>query len=167
MHVAIPNVVPHPLRSKFDGVGMVRLLGVVEGVSLVVPAAADVAANQTHPEGVRLTAHHALVGHIPLIRISESAHRAAGVDPPREAVAVKGVVAREGKHPGGGRVHSVEADGTGGQLNESIVNRQGLELISALELHALHKQDIADVGLASTGGGSVSQSDSNSSSLPP
>lgn len=57
------------------------------------------------------------------------------------------MIAREGKHSRGGRVHALQADWASGQLNEAKINRVGFDLLPGLELDILHKEHIANIGL--------------------
>ena len=96
----------------------------LDGVLGVVPAAADVAADEADPEVVGCCAGGALgpVAHLLEEGVAaeaeggEAADRAAGVLPLVEAAAVEGVLAGDGDEPCGLCVHALEAHWAGGQF---------------------------------------------------
>ncbi len=58
--VLVAGIVPHALRFEFERVGVLGLEPVVVGVAALISTTADVAADETNPQRLGLSAHATL-----------------------------------------------------------------------------------------------------------
>ena len=134
MDVAIGAIIPDALCAHIHRVAVRGLLVVGVGVGVVIAAAADIAANEAHPEvgfgaadaafverGLNFGGAAAAAGPGALAKagfvLGVAADGAAGATPFLEAVAVEDVLAEDGEETGG-FVHALKADGAGGEFDE-------------------------------------------------
>mmetsp|Transcript_29391 Transcript_29391/g.56429 ORF Transcript_29391/g.56429 Transcript_29391/m.56429 type:complete len:236 (-) Transcript_29391:281-988(-) len=149
VHVPVAYVVPHSLRFELQAVAVIGVRPVLARVALMVPAAADVAADDAHPQALvraALLTHGRLGGSEDV-----AAHGARSVRPLRQARAVEAVVAYGGDDAADVLVEPVQAHGAVGELGarDGLGPRPscGARVAGARKLHFLHEKNAAHLRL--------------------